>query len=407
MISYAGNVLEKKNQDINYSSNKTSILTGRDYPSSLFFNKMEVDKDMIIADQIKSNEVYVNIPDINDFWYLELSGRKTYYKQGYYGQGVTVAVVDSGVAPHIEFENRVLTGIDFCTDLSVSPNDDFGHGSHVAGIIGGSTCGIAPKVMILPIKVINAMGEGTIEELINALDGLYQYHCNVKPIDIVNMSLTCGSDIPENTLNKLHDIIKKLVNAGIPIIVAAGNTYSDNELYPASFPEVIAVGAVDKSLTYANFSTRSKEVDLCQIGTEVISCYKRNNEYAVFDGTSMATPMITGIASLLICKYKALFNKQMPDSVLYEALRLNCIDIDTAGIDTKTGAGFCTLSPGLSVMKLKENEKMIDVNGVQIESDVPSIMVNNRFLIPARFIAEHAGGAAFWNNNEQIGTIIL
>lgn len=109
--------------------------------------------------------------DVDTFGFLNLSGRKALYSQGIYGQGVVVAVIDSGVSPHPELENRLLEGKNCIRTYSnKSWHDDNKHGTHVAGTIAGKTCGIAPKAEILPVKVLDAMGGGNWTDIIAGID---------------------------------------------------------------------------------------------------------------------------------------------------------------------------------------------------------------------------------------------
>jgi major intracellular serine protease len=347
----------------------------------------------------------VQVPNKDAFNFLNQSGRKKYYSQGYYGQDTIVAVIDSGVTPHPELEDRLLQGTYFvqsglCTKDS---SDDMGHGTHVAGTIVGKNCGIAPKAKILPIKVFNALGEGTVDDVIKALEYVLQWRdSNGKRVDIVNMSLSCSGEYLQSVpwlLQQYEAAINNLVESGIAVIVASGNTGAETILYPACFQEVITVGAVDINKKSALFSTLSKEVDLCQIGVDVLSA-NRQGGYIAYNGTSMATPHVAGIAALMVSKYKAMFGKYMPEATLYEILKLNTIDLAEAGVDMKTGAGFCTLNPTISkiVIKMQDGNHNVIVNGETIVSPVaPYAVPPGHFVVPARVFTEAIGGQASWD----------
>ena len=129
----------------------------------------------------------------DSFNFLELSGRKAMYSRGIYGQGVVVAVLDTGVSPHPELEDRILVGKNFITTYPVKYyRDDNMHGTHVAGTIAGKTCGIAPKAEILPIKVLDAMGSGEWSYVIKGLDYARLWELNGKKVKIISMSLSGG-----------------------------------------------------------------------------------------------------------------------------------------------------------------------------------------------------------------------
>jgi len=114
---------------------------------------------------IKLHEFNVNqtLRELNptDISFLNLSGYKCYHTQGINGQNTTIAVIDTGVSPHIELRGKLLQGRSF-VDYTRRPFDDNGHGTHVAGTIAGANVGAAPGAQILPVKVLDADGNGTL-----------------------------------------------------------------------------------------------------------------------------------------------------------------------------------------------------------------------------------------------------
>jgi len=357
-------------------------------------NVQEVQKSSIIA-----------TPDVNTFSFLDLTGRQKYYKEGYRGQDIIVAVMDTGVNPdHPELKGKVLEGKNFCKMYydSYGPIDDDGHGTHVAATIAGNTCGVAPSTLILPCKVLPGFGGGSIEELIEALYWVRNWRDkNGNKVDIVSMSLSCGDS---EFTDRLHDAIKSLVDNNIAVICAAGNTGDNTKLYPAYFNEPITVGAVNINQQTAYFSTRTDEVDVCQVGVDVVSAWYEGG-YIAMSGTSMATPIVTGIAALIASKYKTLFRKQIPEQVLYEMLKLNTIDLSFPGIDMETGAGFCTLGSGKAVeMYIGQTDYYI--NQIKNVMDVAPAIVNDRTMVPVRFVAEAFNKGVYWDATERKVTII-
>ncbi len=330
--------------------------------------------------------------------FLEYTGRRYFWNQGYRGQNVIVAVIDSGIVNHPELDGRILPGKSFFNG-SIGNNyaDDFGHGTHVSGTVAGTTCGIAPQAQILPLKALDFWGYGQASDVASALD----YIRTETDADIVNLSIGYPENMPD--IDKLEIAINKCVDAGIVVICAAGNTGNDDNIYPGKFQSPITVGAVDYYKKAAIFTTESDEVDVCQIGVDVWSC-DLHNGYTMLSGTSMATPIVTGIAALLISKYKALYGKKIPEPLLYEMLKMSCIDVEIPGIDPKTGNGFCTLRD-THIIEMQDGDYDVKVDGKIHFSDVAPQILNGRFMMPMRFAAESCGGIADWN--DPIGKVII
>ncbi|MGI6227011.1 MAG: S8 family peptidase, partial [Peptococcales bacterium] len=147
----------------------------------------------------------------NDLRFLNLSGRKSYHTQGIYGQETTVAVIDTGVSPHPELRGRILNGKSF-VDYTSRTYDDNGHGTHVAGTIAGRDVGIAPRANILPVKVLDGDGNGSIEDLIAGLNWINEYNSQSRAkVSVVNMSLSVDKNITEEEKAGFHQAIKTLV----------------------------------------------------------------------------------------------------------------------------------------------------------------------------------------------------
>lgn len=337
--------------------------------------------------------------NVDSFNFLELSGRKAAYTQGAFGQGVVVAVLDSGVSPHPEFENRLLVGKNF-SSTSTSTKDDNMHGTHVAGTIAGKRCGIAPKAEILPLKVLRGDGSGDWSYIIKALDYARIWRSGDKKVNIISMSLGGGArDITTTERTNLENAINACVDAGILVVVSAGNTSKEELRYPASFDAVVTVGAVDWERQIAQFSTFGNHVDVCQVGTGVISAYfdpSQGYEYAELSGTSMSTPNVSGIAALIISLHKLKYRIDITERKLYEALKMNTKDLGITGIDKYYGAGFCTLQPLNMSIETEFGSDIVMFNGEPIKVDVPTQIVDGRTLIEMRSFARETGAKISW-----------
>ena len=340
-----------------------------------------------------------------DFSFLRLTGRNLYHNKEFFGEKIVVAVVDSGVSKHPELEGRILPGFNshsYYHDRS-DATDDHGHGTHVAASIAGTVCGIAPAAKILPVKVLGGDGSASIEEVITGLQFIRDWRDeNDNTVDIVNMSLSCpGSYLERSPIGEaFHNIIKELVSMGILVVAASGNTGKEEVQYPAHYQEVVAVGAVDITEKVTFFSTRNKEVDVCQLGVGVLSA-NYTGGYIKMSGTSMASPLVSGIGALIAGRYQKIFGTKIAEPDLYTIMKFSTIDIGVPGVDVESGAGFCTLNTDPYKIEFVIDSKIMTVNGVSQELDVPPQIVNGRTLVPLRAPFEAAGGDVEWIGKER------
>lgn len=227
---------------------------------------------------------------------IKMTNAPEQWAQGNEGEGVVVAVIDTGVDyNHPDLKENIIGGRDFTGKGNYM--DGNGHGTHVCGTIaaannGSGVVGMAPKVKILALKALGDDGSGDMDHVVEAIQYATTYGVNV-----ISMSLGGPDSIA------LHDAVKEAAARGIIIIVAAGNDgdgdISTEELsYPGAYHEVIEVGAVDYNGSLAYFSNTNHEVDILAPGVQVLSTYL-GGQYAKLDGTSMATPHVSGAAALL------------------------------------------------------------------------------------------------------------
>lgn len=207
------------------------------------------------------------------------------------GSGVRIYVVDTGVEPSSQFSGRLTAGVNISGDGGTSDDCD-GHGTHVAGIAASSTYGVAKKSTVVPVRVFDcSSGTTSSSRVINALEWIAQTHANGAP-GVVNLSLAGPRS------GALNDAVTALVGKGLVVVAAAGNASTDACLEsPASAPAALTVGATTSGDAKASFSNFGSCLDLFAPGSGVTSTYI-DNRVGQMSGTSMAAPVVAGVAAL-------------------------------------------------------------------------------------------------------------
>lgn len=248
------------------------------------------------------------------------------------GKGVRVAILDTGCPQHIDL--KIAGYRDFSG--SADAFDHNGHNSHVAGIIGAlvngiGVRGIAPECELYCGKVLGDDGSGSIDSIAAGI----RWAVDEVHADVINMSLGCP---PSGSLSlALRSACQYAHEHGVVLCCAAGNDAGKVNA-PANLPTTIAVAAVDRNREKAYFTCHGKEVDFAAGGVDVFSTYL-NNQYAKLSGTSMATPVITGVVALVQAAAKAQGKALTPDEV-YDRLVSIAVDVDKPGKDEYTGNGI-------------------------------------------------------------------
>ncbi|QQN38150.1 S8 family peptidase [Acinetobacter sp. CS-2] len=240
---------------------------------------------------------------------LPLSKSFSYNKTG---SAVNAYIVDTGIlASHQEFNGRVQTGYSAIADNN-GTNDCNGHGTHVAGTVGGSTYGIAKNVGLVPVRVLDCAGSGAMSGVIAGLDWIIQ---NGRKPAVVNMSLG-GS-----AYSTLDTAIDNLFNNGYVPVVAAGNANTDAcTSSPARAGKAITVAATDSTDTRASYSNYGSCVDLFAPGSQITSAWiGSNSSAATASGTSMASPHVAGVVATLLENNSTATPQSITDQLLNQS----------------------------------------------------------------------------------------
>ena len=207
------------------------------------------------------------------------------------GEGITVAIIDTGCdINHVVLKDRIIHTRNFTKDDESNKllvNDYMGHGTHVAGIVHS----VAPACNLMILKALDRHGEGEYKWTINAIN----YAISQK-VDIISMSL-------------------------------GGYSITNEFSYPASYSEVISVGAVDEKAKPAYFSNSNNLIDVMAPGVGILSTFK-NNSYAILDGTSMAAPHVSGSLALIKNYSNKEFKRVLSESEIYAQLIKFTLDLN-------------------------------------------------------------------------------
>ncbi|RED65737.1 S8 family peptidase [Cohnella lupini] len=278
------------------------------------------DNETIVPNDTLYSEYQWNLPEIAtaNGWAITKGSKE-----------VVVAVLDTGVQmDHPDLKGRLVKGTNI-VDPSQPPDDDVGHGTHVAGIIAAEinnnegVAGMTWFTKIMPVKVLDSSGAGSTYSVAEGIIWAADHGAQV-----INMSLGNYAEA-----DFLHDALKYAYDRGIVIVAASGNDSTDRPGYPAAYDEVIGVSATDPDESRAEYSNFGDYIDVAAPGTSIPSTYP-GSRYAALSGTSMASPHVAALASLVRSANPDLSNAEVMD-----LLRSTAKDLGPSGKDNDYGYG--------------------------------------------------------------------
>jgi thermitase len=277
-------------------------------------------------------------------WNLPVIGTEQGWNVTRGNEEVQIAIVDTGVdLDHPDLRNRLVKGYNVIDEKS-EPDDDNGHGTHVAGIIASETnnnegvAGMTWFSKIMPVKAMGAKGYGTTFDIAKGIVWAVD-----QGADVINLSL--GNYQPSKVL---EEAVRYAYENNVVMVSAAGNDASNQPTYPSAYPEVLSVAAVDYNGNRASFSNYGDYIDIAAPGVYIPSTYY-NKQYAALSGTSMAAPHVAGLAALIKSA-----NPDIKNTQVINIIKKSAIDLGEKGKDIDYGDGLIDVNSALQAAYKQE-----------------------------------------------------
>ncbi|MFC8848172.1 S8 family peptidase [Micromonospora sp. NPDC057141] len=278
----------------------------------------------------QNHEVSIQTTQANPPWGLDRTDQaalplSSSYNYTSAGTGVTAYVIDTGIkTTHNDFGGQAVDGYD-AVDNALPAADCNGHGTHVAGTVGGTSYGVAKDVKLVAVRVLNCRGRGTNAGVIGGVNWVTSDHQAGQPA-VANMSLGGGAN------SSLDTAVANSIADGVTYAVAAGNSNANAcSSSPAAVPTAITVGATQSNDARASFSNYGTCLDIFAPGVDVLSAwYSSNTATNTISGTSMASPHVAGAAARVLSNNPTWTPAQVAAHLTSTA---------TAGVVTSPGTG--------------------------------------------------------------------
>jgi subtilisin family serine protease len=253
------------------------------------------------------------------------SGLNDGYTAGVTGAGVTAYVIDSGVRiSHDDFGGRASHGYDFVDDDGTA-NDCYGHGTSVASLLGGAFFGIAQKVDLIAVRVLDCNNSGSGSQVADGVEWVMNNHSGGPAV--INMSIE--TSLANSTIDTA---VQNAIDAGFPVVAAAGNNNVDaGNSSPARVDDAITVAASNINDTRASFSNHGSKIDLFAPGVEVLAAdHDSDDDTRSRDGTSFAAPHVAGTVALRLENHTSETPQQVRDAIVQYATKNVISDAQSA-----------------------------------------------------------------------------
>lgn len=274
------------------------------------------------------------------------------------GDGVVVAVIDSGCdLSHQDLFPNLLEGKNFINTRK-PPTDENAHGTHLTGIICACNnnlgiVGVSPKTKVIPIKVLDEDGNGEMGHVAKGIRYAIE-----RDVDFILLSMGCPKPIQQ-----VRKALQAAAKEGIVTFASAGNLgKSEHLLYPANYPEVISIGAIDKNLKRADFNNTGANLDFMAPGVDILSTVPKS-WYAIMSGSSQAAPFVLGLACLLKAyKINSSLSLKLDSADDYRKVfrkyTTSVVGDSYTGTESKFYQGFGIVTPDNMLKFVKENQDL-------------------------------------------------